>query len=218
VVEEDVRVVSESRVNERFGHAVLHTETAEVYVLDLYARQELVFEGFHMPPLGYASDVLEGDEPRRGLVHVVMSLDGEVVQEASRFLAEGERDVSGSYLQILGERGELFGRIEETTERPGRMVWAGDFGGKAWRAGGRFSFVIEQYGTMELAFLLCLLFIVVFTTRQGERAEADCYRRAAEVCGEGNIRSVNVARRLTGTTLRLETECQFECVEHGSSG
>ena len=91
-MEEDVRVVSERRVNERFGHAVLHTETADVYVLDLYTRQELVFEGFHMPPLGYASDALEGDEPRRGLVHIVMSLDGEVVQKGSVHRGAGVRD------------------------------------------------------------------------------------------------------------------------------
>jgi len=210
--------MSEESRAERFGHAVILTDLAEVYVLDLYERPELVFEGVLMPPLGYASDLLEGDEPRRGLVNVVMNLDDEAMHEVHSSFEEAEVEVFDSHLSLAGEYGELLGRIESTVEMPGRTVWTGNFGGKAWNAGGTFKFVIEQYGSMEVVLLLCLLFLVVFSTKEGERAEADCYRSAAEVCGEGNIKSVSVAKRLTGTTLRVKTECQFECVERNSGG
>jgi hypothetical protein len=67
--------------------------------------------------------------------------------------------------------------------------------------------------------VLTIIFILLFFDYQhASEHAAGCHRQAAEGCGEGRIRSVHVARRLTGTTLRVETECQFECVEHGSSG
>jgi hypothetical protein len=209
--------MSEESRAERFGHAVIHTELAEVYVLDLYERPELVFEGIHLPPFGYVSDLLEREEPRRGPSNIVMRLDDRAVHEVRRALDEGGVEIFEGRLSIEAANAELWGRIESTVEMPGRTVWTGDLGGKAWHAGGTFNFVIEQYGTTEIVLLLLLLFLVVFSQQEGA-AEADCYRRAAEVCGEGRIRSVSVVKRLTGTTLRVETECQFECVEHDSGG
>jgi hypothetical protein len=199
--------------DDRFGRIALQTYTNEAYTLVLYEAEGFICTGFYLPPLG---SPLPAEIPSE--VEFAAPADVWDVLQESLYLAE-ESDRRKSYgLSDPWESNYRFYvdmAAAPAAERPEAEVWTG----RVWGYGGQFTFVLERYGSPETAAVLTIIFILLFFDYQhASEHAAECHRQAAEACGEGRIRSVHVARRLTGTTLRVETECQFECVEHGSSG
>jgi hypothetical protein len=198
--------------DDQFGRIVLQTPTNGAYTLDLYEAEGIICTGFYLPPLGsplpaeIPSEV-EFAAPADVWDLLQESLSPRGVRDELRHYSLADPDVSNYrfYVDMAAA---------PAAERREAEVWTGRVSGY----GGQFTFVLELYGSPEIAAVLIILFILLFFDQHASEHAADCYRRAAETCGEDRIRSVHVARRLTGTTLRVETECQFECVEHGSNG
>jgi hypothetical protein len=201
--------------DDRFGRVVLQTRTNEAYTLDLYEAEGIICRGFYLPPPALLGSPLPAEIP----AEVEFAAPADVLDLLQESLSPfGVRDELRHY--TLADPGVSNSRFyvdmtaAPAAERREAEVWTGHV-----RAGlGEFTFVLEQYGSPEIAAVLIIICILLFSDQHASKHAAECYRRAAETCGDGRIRSVHVARRLTGTTLRVETECQFECVEHGSSG
>lgn len=82
---------------------------------------------------------------------------------------------------------------------------------------GEFSFVVVQYGTIDIVLLLTLLFFLIFGLNA--QSTAQCYQQAIRQCGDkGNVKIVNVTRGITGVSLSISGGCQIECFERWSSG
>jgi hypothetical protein len=200
----------------RFGRIVLQTRTNEAYTLDLYeAEGRLVCRGFYLPPPPPLGSPLPAEIPSE--VEFVAPADvWDLLQESLRPFGVSDelRHYTLADPGVSNYRFYVDMAAAPAAERREAEVWSGHV-----RAGlGEFTFVLEQYRSPEIAAVLIIICILLFSDQHASEHAAECYRRAAETCGEGRIRSVHVARRLTGTTLRVETECQFECAEHGSSG
>lgn len=199
--------------DDRFGRIALQTYTNDAYTLVFYEAEGFICTGFYLPLLG---SPLPAEIPFE--VEFAAPADVWDVFQESLYRVE-ERD--GRKYYGLSDPWESNYRFyvdmaaTPAAERREAEVWTGRVSGY----GGQFTFVLERYGSPETAAVLIILFILLFFDYQhASDHAAECHRRATEACGEGRIRSVHVARRLTGTTLRVETECQFECVEHGSRG
>jgi hypothetical protein len=197
----------------RFGRIVMQTPTNGAYTLDLYeAEGGIICTGFYLPPFGspLTAEILSEVElaaPAGVWGLLIESLSPRGVSDELRHYSLADPEVSNYRFYV--DMAEA-----PAAERREAEVWTGRVRGY----GGQFTFVLELYGSPEIAAVLIILFILLFFDQHASEHAADCYRRAANTCGEDRIRSVHVARRLTGTTLRVETECQFECVEHGSNG
>ena len=80
-----------------------------------------------------------------------------------------------SFVLPIPERGgyiEMYVEMSAPIRYPGRSVWSGTIGGKGNRAGGEFTFLLEQYGTIEPAILLLLViffFIAIVRTVRTDR-------------------------------------------------
>jgi hypothetical protein len=201
--------------DDRFGRIALQTYTNEAYTLGLYEAEGITCTGFYLPPFGsplpaeipfeveFAGPADVWDLLQESLYRV------EVSDELRRYYQLADPGVSNYRFYVDMS-------AAPAAERREAEVWTGRVWGYGY--GGQFTFVLERYGSPEIAAVLIIICILLFFDQHASEHAAECYRQAAETCGEGRIRSVHVARRLTGTTLRVETECQFECVEHSSSG
>ena len=230
---------SEEQVEQRFGHIVLQTDLGEVYSLDLYQASDedplnCTFSGYYLPPTSVVSErVLRRWErvgyreiPRTIPLGVHFSADADLFNQIGDIFrgnipANRESSPSRSF-RLYGPGGdfhEMYSEVSPPSRYPGRSVWSGTIGGKGSKAGGEFTFVLEQYGTIEpVLLLLVVIFFFVFIQRDTSQEAAECYRQAVHHCGgERNVKSVNVTRRIIGATFSVETGCQFEC-EHPPDG
>jgi hypothetical protein len=108
----------------------------------------------------------------------------------------------------------MYARVSAPVQRVGRTAWSGRLGGKGSRLSGEFSFVLEQYGTVDPLLLLIFLFFTVFYQEDLGLAIARCQQQALQQCGDaGNVKVVNATRGITGAALGVSGGCQIECFE-----
>jgi hypothetical protein len=232
------------RGDEQFGQIVLQTHLGEVYSLDLYQTYEspdavhpnFTFKGYYLPPTSDVSDRVMRRWERARLqevppsipIGVELSVDAEAFDqlrdavgiefpseerppEAFRFaLFDPESDEDFEFYQ-------MYSNISLPLRYPGRTLWSGTFGGTGTRAGGEFTFVLEQYGTIEpVVWLLLPLFFVLFYRVVTVLEGLLCYSIAVFGCGDrGNVKSYHFNRSITGMTLHVDTGCEWECRDTG---
>jgi hypothetical protein len=188
-----------------FGRILLRTYIGEVFSLDLYETSDLVCRGVYVLP-----ELRR--EGTRALAELELVAERDALEEVSRRLgATGLAE--GRYLELRTEDMELYGEISPPIERGGRLIWAGALEGAAGGVRGEFDFMLEQFGSLEVALLLALLFRLVFAEVSVAIAWERCQQQAVRQCGEGNIKSVNVNKHLGTVNLVVRVGCQVECFE-----
>jgi hypothetical protein len=218
----------------RFGHVVLRQDLfGAVYSLDLYAAPDatghaLAFRGSFMPPLPLPHSWMEApssgeeidweDELRFPPVPVDVELTADAEAFAtwrtmvSRAEVPLEPPYPGEALCLFNpeteEVYEAYWEVSPPFRYLGRTSWSGKLG-----AGEpEYHFVLEQYGTIEVALLLVPLILLVgylHTDVQGWL----CHRRALQQCGEGNIKICQFNHAITGSKLHEEGGCNIESFE-----
>ena len=206
---------------EHFGRVVLHSETREVYSLDLYETHTtyapgLACRGYYLLP----APVLVGAE---------LSLDDDAFNAiyemfgAGTFGGEGgswdpDAPYSGDFMlggSLRDESPVFHAEVSAPLRLHHTTVWTGSLEGTGIRVRKKFDFILEQYGTIEpVELLLVILYFTVFYDRGGRRQAEDCYRQALRLCGDrGNIKSLGQNSGVTGATFRRDSGCQIECFE-----
>jgi hypothetical protein len=134
---------------------------------------------------------------------------------------EATEGVRGIAIYVRGGP-EMYGTLNPVSR--GREqeaeVWTGRLYGTGLAAGGilglqqEMTFVLERYGSPDIATLLVVIFLLIYQDRRADTLDDVCYRRAIEICGEGNIKRVRTARALISLSPPggLGHECDIECM------
>jgi hypothetical protein len=191
-----------------FGRVLLRTDIGDALSLDLYEPPGLTCRGVYLPPE-------RGPESTRVPVEVELVADNDAREEIWRNYG-GARSEDGQYIELATDDGVLVGEVSSSVESAGRFVWTGTFAGRLREGRGSFDFVLEQFGSIEVYFLLMLLFYLVFLDQRVSEVWQQCYGLAVQQCGEGNIKSLRVTRRVSGVELAAEGGCEVECFERSA--
>jgi hypothetical protein len=192
----------------RFGRVLLRTYIGEVLSLTLFETPDLVCRGVYLP---------HGRRRRARAwapAEVELVADRDALDEMSRRLGGDGREGDG-YFELTTEGMELYGEISPPLESAGRVISAGTLRDVAGEQG-EFTFVLEQWGSIETNLLLVILFcqlFSVFSELSLDRAWARCWQQALQQCGEGNIKVFNLNQRMGGFNLVMQSGCQVECFE-----
>jgi hypothetical protein len=192
---------------QRFGRILLRTYDGDVLSLDLYEMPDLVCRGVYLP-------AERRRERPRPLAEIELVADREAQEELSRRFRATGREGEG-YFELRTEDMELYGEISPPIESEGRAIWAGTLREVAADRG-EFTFLLEQWGSIETTHLLVILGFLVFAGLTLAIAWWRCEQQAVRQCGEGNIKVCKVSLLLGGPSLELQTDCQVKCFQRTS--
>jgi hypothetical protein len=202
---------------EPFGRIVLQTDLNEVYTLDLYEGEGIVCRGFYLPPPPPSEDRFPRSEqvlPPEVPSEVELAAAADVralVRESVVEFYEGDGGVRGYGLldpEVSNYRFYVDMAAVSSARPQEEELWTGIVQGY----GGALTFLLQRYGSPDIATMLILIFILIFFDRRASERAAECYRQAVEACGERRVKRYSAGSTLVNLQeMSFGHNCEWEC-------
>jgi hypothetical protein len=202
---------------ERFGRIVLRTDMHEVYTLDLYEAEGIVCRGFYLPHPSALEDRGSGPSPEEPSLppevpsEVELAATADVGAQIRESIGEGFGDAVRSYAlvdpTVSNYRFYVYMSAVPSARQQEEDLWTGIVQGY----GGAFTFLLQRYGSPDIATMLILIFILIFFDRRASERAAECYRQADEACGERRVKRYSAGSTLVNLQeMRFGNNCEWE--------